>query len=48
MSATEATQEKTFGKSTRVVSNEKAQKYYPAEDVSKPRKVNTRGSFLRE
>ncbi|KAF5869934.1 putative 60s ribosomal protein l6 protein [Botrytis fragariae] len=39
MSATEATQKKTFGKSTRVVSNEKAQKYYPAEDVSAPRKV---------
>ncbi|RAL65066.1 hypothetical protein DID88_001173 [Monilinia fructigena] len=39
MSATEATQKKTFGKSTRVVSNEKAQKYYPAEDVSNPRKV---------
>jgi large subunit ribosomal protein L6e len=39
MSAPEVTQ-KTFGKSTRDVPKEKAQKYYPAEDESKPKKVN--------
>src|SRR4051794_25774349 len=39
MSAPEVNQ-KTFGKSTRDVPKEKAQKYYPAEDESKPKKVN--------
>ncbi|PQE06384.1 60S ribosomal L6 protein [Rutstroemia sp. NJR-2017a WRK4] len=38
MSAPEVNQ-KTFGKSTRDIPKEKAQKYYPAEDESKPKKV---------
>jgi len=41
MSSTAASTTKTFGKSTRTVPNasEKAQKWYPAEDEAKPRKV---------
>jgi large subunit ribosomal protein L6e len=41
MSSAAAPTTKTFGKSTRSVPHpsEKAQKWYPAEDEAKPRKV---------
>jgi hypothetical protein len=43
MSATQESQKKTFGKSTREVPHhsQKASKWYPAEDESAPRKVRS-------
>lgn len=49
MSAKAESQTKKFGGSSRTIphTSEKAQKWYPAEDVAQPRKVRRRGGSAK-